>query len=146
MILFPLFFFEKFQKLTKFSVFFAVSSTNQSRSPKPEIVHQFREPEKRPSRFVSDVFTVLCAVPLLVLFILWGKLGINLSNFSFSLSGLGFFASFGSILTLFALFWLKLNMFETLRYLIPLAIVTFFFGNRFLRSIARKQVEHKKTE
>lgn len=121
-------------------------SGNQSRTPKPEIIHQFREPEKRPPRFVSDVFTALCAVPLLVLFVLWLKLGINLSNFSFSLSGIGFFSSFGGILGLFGLFWYKLNMFDTLRLLIPLAIATFIFGNRFLRSIARKHAEHKKVE
>ncbi|XP_031627769.1 dolichyl-diphosphooligosaccharide--protein glycosyltransferase subunit 2 [Contarinia nasturtii] len=124
----------------------SASNVNQSRTPKPEIIHQFREPEKRPPRFVSDVFTVLCAVPLVVLFFLWIKLGVNVSNFSFSLSGIGFFLSFGGILTLFGLFWYQLNMFETLGYLIPLAISTFVFGNRFLQSIARKQSEHKKTE
>lgn len=122
------------------------ASVNQSRSPRPEIIHQFREPEKRPPRVVSDVFTVLCAVPLVILFLLWTKLGINISNFSFNLFGIGFYLSFGAILALFGLFWYQLNMFETLRLLIPLAILTFFFGNRFLRSIARKQTEHKKTE
>lgn len=121
-------------------------NVNQSRTPKPEIIHQFREPEKRPPRFVSDVFSALCAVPLLVLFVLWAKLGVNVSNFSFSLSGIGFFLSFGAILGLFGLFWLQLNMFETLRLLIPLAILTFFCGNRFLRSVARKHTDYKKTE
>lgn len=129
-----------------FSPKFSVSNVNQSRAPKPEIIHQFREPEKRPSRIVSDVFTGLCIVPILILFVLWSKLGINISNFSFNLSGIIFFLSFGAILSLFGLFWYQLNMFETLRLLIPLAVVTFFFGNRFLRSVARKQAEHKKTE
>lgn len=33
----------------------------------PEIKHKFREPEKRPPSLVSDTFTVICCVPLLIL-------------------------------------------------------------------------------
>lgn len=121
----------------------ARSDKNNTRIPRPEIVHQFREPEKRPPRFVSDVFSALCAAPLLILFILWAKLGVNVSNFPFSLSAIGFHMSFGGILSLFALFWLKLNMFETLRLLAPLAVVTFLFGHRLLRSIASRRTEQK---
>lgn len=119
------------------------SDKNNTRIPRAEIVHQFREPEKRPPRFVSDVFSALCAAPLLILFILWAKLGVNVSNFPLSLSAIGFHLSFGSILSLFALFWLQLNMFETLRLLAPLAIVTFLFGHRLLRSIASRRTEQK---
>lgn len=36
----------------------------------PEIVHQFREQEKRPPAVVSDVFAVICALPALLLLIL----------------------------------------------------------------------------
>lgn len=114
------------------------------RAPKSEIIHQFRQPDVRPSRFLSDLFTALCAAPLLVLFVLWAKLGVNVSNFPISLSALGFHLGFGSILGLFTLFWLKLNMFETLRLLIPLAIVTFFFGNRLLRAIASRRTGEQK--
>lgn len=112
---------------------------NQSqtlRSPRPEIVHQFRVPEKRPPRLVSDIFTGLCLIPLVVLFILWAKLGINVSNFTFSLSTIGFHLGFGAILGLFGLFWLRLDMFQTIRLLIPIAAVTFLCGNRLLRRIA----------
>lgn len=112
---------------------------NQSekfRSPRPEIVHQFRVPEKRPPRLVSNIFTGLCLTPLALLFILWAKLGINVSNFTFSLSTTGFHLGFGGILGLFGLFWLKLDMFQTIRLLIPLAAVTFLCGNRLLRRIA----------
>lgn len=112
---------------------------NQSqtiRSPRPEIFHQFRVPEKRPPRIVSDVFTGLCLIPLVLLFILWAKLGINVSNFTFSLSTIGFHLGFGAILGLFGLFWLKLDMFQTVRLLIPIAAVTFLCGNRLLRRIA----------
>ncbi len=37
---------------------------------RPEIRHLFREPEKRPPVVVSDTFTVLVFIPLLLLFIL----------------------------------------------------------------------------
>lgn len=119
------------------------SDKNNTRAPRPEIIHQFREPEKRPPRFVSDVFSALCAAPLLILVVLWFKLGVNVSSFPFSLSSIGFHLGFGSILSLFALFWYKLNMFETLRLLIPLAVITFLFGNRLLRSIAARKTEQK---
>ncbi|EDS35152.1 ribophorin ii [Culex quinquefasciatus] len=116
-------------------------SDNTARKPRPEIIHQFRVPEKRPPRVVSDLFTGLCIAPLALLFILWAKLRTNVSNFPFSLSAVGFHLGLGAILALFGVFWLKLNMFETLRYLIPLALVTFFCGNRLLRSIAGRATE-----
>lgn len=116
-------------------------SDNSARKPRPEIIHQFRVPEKRPPRVVSDLFTGLCIAPLALLFILWAKLRTNVSNFPFSLSAVGFHLGLGAILALFGVFWLKLNMFETLRYLIPLALVTFFCGNRLLRSIAGRATE-----
>lgn len=105
------------------------------RNTLPEIEHMFRPPEKRPPRFVSDVFTGLCLTPLVLLLIFWGKLNINLSNFTFELSTIGFHLGFGGILTLFAVFWVNLNMFQTLRLLIPIAVFTFICGNRLLRRI-----------
>lgn len=119
--------------------FFVVSNNIPIREARPEIHHQFREPEKRPARFVSDLFTALCIVPLLVLFVIWSKLKVNVSDFPFTLSAFGFHLGFGSILTLFCVFFWKLNMFDTIRYLLPLALVTFFFGNRLLRSIAARK-------
>ncbi|XP_043791142.1 dolichyl-diphosphooligosaccharide--protein glycosyltransferase subunit 2 [Apis laboriosa] len=107
-------------------------------STKPEIKHMFREPEKRPPAFVSNLFTGLCLAPVLLLFILWAKLGVNISNFPFSLSAVIFHLGLGSIFTLFGIFWLKLNMFVTLRYLVGLGIVTFLAGNKMLSRIAHK--------
>lgn len=105
------------------------------RNTLPEIEHMFRPPEKRPPRFVSDVFTGLCLTPLVLLLIFWGKLGTNLSNFTFEPITLGFHSGFGGILALFAVFWVNLNMFQTLRLLIPIAVFTFICGNRLLRRI-----------
>ncbi|EDW02500.1 dolichyl-diphosphooligosaccharide--protein glycosyltransferase subunit 2 [Drosophila grimshawi] len=103
--------------------------------PLPEIVHQFRVPDKRPPRIVSDIFTGLCITPLVLLFVFWAKLGINVSNFTLSPSTIGFHLGFGGILALFFVFWLQLNMFQTLRMLIPIAVFTFLCGNRLLRRL-----------
>lgn len=116
-------------------------TANSVRQPLPEIVHQFRAPEKRPPRMVSDLFTGLCLAPLALLLLLWAKLRANFSNFPFSLSAIGFHLGLGAILALFGVFWLQLNMFETIRYLIPLGLLTFLCGNRMLRAIAGRSSE-----
>uniref|UniRef100_U5EVZ5 Dolichyl-diphosphooligosaccharide--protein glycosyltransferase subunit 2 n=1 Tax=Corethrella appendiculata TaxID=1370023 RepID=U5EVZ5_9DIPT len=126
---------------------FAQASTKDTvstiRQPLPEIEHQFRAPEKRPPRFLSDLFTGLCLAPILLLFVFWAKLQANVSNFIFSLSSIGFHLGFGAILGLFGVFWLKLNMFETIRYLLPVLLVTFICGNKLLKAIAAKRTSEK---
>lgn len=116
-------------------------SAQPVRKALPEIVHKFREPESRPPRVFSDLFTGLCAAPLLILVVLWLKLRVNVSNFPFSLSAIGFHGGLGAIFSLFLCFWLQLNMFQTLKYLFPLALFTFLAGNRLLRTIAAKRSE-----
>ena len=110
---------------------------------KPEIKHMFREPEKRPPTSVSTVFTGLVFVPLLILFLLWLKIGANVSNFPMSISAIGFHVCLAGIFGLYYLYFTYLNMFETVRYLGILAIPTFLFGNRLLSSIAAKRKGEK---
>lgn len=105
---------------------------------KPEIKHMFREPERRPPAFVSNLFTGLCLAPVLLLLILWARLGINISNFPLSLSAITFHLGLGGIFVLFGIFWLKLNMFVTLRYLLGFGVVTFLAGNKMLSQIAHR--------
>lgn len=106
---------------------------------KPEITHMFREPEARPATIVSNAFTLLCLSPFLVMLILWARIGANISNLPFSISALGFHLGLGSIFCLYALFWLQLNMFQTIKYLVVLGIVTFLCGNNLLSGIAKKK-------
>lgn len=113
-----------------------VSSKSLYYKPKPEIQHLFREPESRPPVVVSNLFTGLVLLPILILFILWGKLGVNISNFPFSLSALIFHLSLGGVFALFAYFWFELNMFETLKYLSALLVINFWSGNSLLSYIA----------
>ncbi|KYQ60019.1 Dolichyl-diphosphooligosaccharide--protein glycosyltransferase subunit 2, partial [Trachymyrmex zeteki] len=105
---------------------------------KPEIKHMFREPERRPPAFVSNLFTGLCLAPVLLLLILWARLGVNISNFPVSLSAITFHLGLGGIFVLFGIFWLKLNMFVTLQYLLGFGIVTFLTGNKMLSQIAHR--------
>jgi len=104
---------------------------------KPEIKHTFRLPEKRPSELVSNLFTIICLSPILLVLGLWMKLGVNISNFDFSIAGLGFHAGLGGIFTLYMYFFLQLNMFTTVKYLVLIGIVTFLCGNSLLSKIAR---------
>eukprot|EP01137_Pigoraptor_chileana_P027428 Opistho-2@10012 len=108
--------------------------------PKPVITHLFREPEKRPPAVVSLAFTAIVLSPFLVLLVLWGALGANISNFSFSLYSLAFHGGIGAILAILALFWLQLTIFETLGYLAVAGVVTFLAGNKALNDHAQKRL------
>ncbi|CAD6184897.1 unnamed protein product [Caenorhabditis auriculariae] len=102
----------------------------------PEIKHMFRQPEKRPSAVISDAFTLLCLAPLGFLLLAWLKIGINFNNAPLSIWTPLFHIGLAGIFALYFVFWLQLNMFETLKYLAILGFVTFLAGNRVLRAIA----------
>ncbi|XP_061583951.1 dolichyl-diphosphooligosaccharide--protein glycosyltransferase subunit 2 isoform X2 [Cololabis saira] len=111
--------------------------------PKPEIQHLFREPEKKPPNVVSNTFTGLVLSPLLLLLILWFKLGANVSNLSFSPSTILFHVGHAAMLGLMYVYWTHLNMFQTLKYLAIIGGVTFLAGNRMLAQKAVKRMEKK---
>ena len=104
----------------------------------------FREPEVRPPPVVSNTFTLLCLAPILIMFIGWLKIGINVSNMPFAPSSIGFHLGLGAIFGLYYYFWLQLDMFVTLKYLVLIGVVTFLCGNSILVKIAdkRKQTQH----
>ncbi|XP_029636206.1 dolichyl-diphosphooligosaccharide--protein glycosyltransferase subunit 2 [Octopus sinensis] len=108
-------------------------------SPKPTINHEFKRPEKRPPKLVSFIFTALVVLPIFILFILWGKIGVNISNFPMSVSAIGFHVCLASIFGCYSLYWKSLNMFQTLKYVGLLSIPTFLFGNRLLSNIAAQR-------
>ncbi|CAF0949106.1 unnamed protein product [Brachionus calyciflorus] len=112
-------------------------------SKKPEIQHLFRPAEKTPPAAVSTVFTALTLAPLALLIILWLSIGVNFSKFSFSLSGIVFHVALAGIFGLFYCYWVKLNMFQTIKYLALLGAVAFFAGNKLLRSLATDSKEKK---
>ena len=50
----------------------------KSHTPRPEIVHVFRVPDKRPSELVAYAFTAAVVAPLLVLLARWRHLSVNI--------------------------------------------------------------------
>uniref|UniRef100_A0A8I3WH57 Dolichyl-diphosphooligosaccharide--protein glycosyltransferase subunit 2 n=1 Tax=Callithrix jacchus TaxID=9483 RepID=A0A8I3WH57_CALJA len=111
-------------------------------TPKQEIQHLFREPEKRPPTVVSNTFTALILSPLLLLFALWIRIGANVSNFTFAPSTIIFHLGHAAMLGLMYVYWTQLNMFQTLKYLAILGSVTFLAGNRMLAHQAVKRTAH----
>ncbi|KAI9556768.1 hypothetical protein GHT06_016559 [Daphnia sinensis] len=134
-------------QIAELQLSFATPSAGQPKSSKasemyqmkPEIKHMFREPEKRPPGIVSNTFTLLAILPFVIFIVLVSRLGVNFSSFSFSLSALGFHLSIGGIFVLFVSFWLYLNMFQTLKLLVVIAIPAFVSGNYMLTQIAAKR-------
>ncbi|CAF0796852.1 unnamed protein product [Rotaria sp. Silwood1] len=108
-------------------------------SAKREIIHQFREEEKRPPTIVSLVFSGLTLLPLLILLISWLKLGFNLSGLPLGLSPLGFHISHGAAFALMYFYWKYLDMFQTMRYLALVSIPLFLFGHRVLAILAARR-------
>lgn len=107
-----------------------------TKQAKPEITHIFREAEKRPPQVISMLFTGLIFIPVLILLAVWAKIGANVSNFSFSLSALGFHGGLLAIIAIYVNFFLGVNMFTTVKCLSGVAIITFLCGQRLLSSIA----------
>ncbi|XP_068707111.1 dolichyl-diphosphooligosaccharide--protein glycosyltransferase subunit 2-like [Montipora foliosa] len=106
---------------------------------RPEIEHMFRVPEKRPPKAVSTAFTVLIFLPLVIMLVVWMKLGANISNFPFSLGGIVFHLGLGAIFVLYYGFFISLNMFTTLKILAVIGGLTFLGGNSLLSSIAARR-------
>jgi len=105
--------------------------------PKPEISHLFREQEKRPPLVVSYTFSVLVLLPIIILFGLWLKIGLNFSGFRLSLSALVFHSGLALIFSLYICFFIKLDMFQTLKYLGALGVITFLAGHQLLSGLAK---------
>ncbi|RXH87274.1 hypothetical protein DVH24_028774 [Malus domestica] len=108
--------------------------------PKAEITHIFRVPEKRPSQELSLVFLGLVLLPLIGFFIGLLRLGVNLKNFPTSAVpatfGILFHVGIAAVLLLYVLFWLKLDLFTTLKTLGLLGAFLLFVGHRILSHLA----------
>jgi len=137
-------------KVASLNVKFGDSKIEKPVSPfqtKPEIHHAFRAAEKRAEAPVSFAFTIATLAPIGLLLIGLLRVGANFNNFPSSGLGpiyaFGFQGSLGAVLGLYALYWLRLNMMQTLKYLGFLVIPLFYFASKTLNYLAANRKVHK---
>ncbi|KAI3782962.1 hypothetical protein L2E82_13023 [Cichorium intybus] len=115
--------------------------------PKQEINHIFRVPEKRPPQQVSFTFLGLVLVPFLAFLIGLLRLGVNLKNFPTSVFpatfAILFHGGIAAVLLLYVFFWLKLDLFTTLKALGVLGIFLMFVGHSTLSHLASTSAKIK---
>lgn len=103
--------------------------------PLPAIEHTFRPPAVAANPLITVVFTILCvSVPVLVF--LSGLTGLNLNIKGLSnLTSLLFASGTGLFATLMLLFFVALNLVQTVAGVVVLMIPMSFIGNRLLSQI-----------
>lgn len=109
-------------------------------APDAEIAHIFRTPEKLPPAELSYAFLTLTLLPFLGFLIGLWSLGVNLKNFPTAglplVSGILFHSGILAVLVLYILFWVKLNLFTTLKYLGFLGLFLVVVGHNILSHLA----------
>jgi oligosaccharyltransferase complex subunit delta (ribophorin II) len=115
--------------------------------PKAEIAHLFRAPEKRPPQNVSLAFLILTLLPFIGFLVGLLRLGVNFKNFPSSAvpATYAILFQFGvaAVLLLYVLFWLKLDLFTTLKALGFLGAFLLFVGHRILSHLASTSAKLK---
>ncbi|KAJ4969075.1 hypothetical protein NE237_015776 [Protea cynaroides] len=115
--------------------------------PKQEISHIFRVPEKLPPKEVALTFLGLTVVPFIGFLIGLLYLKVNIKNFPTSAVPATFAVLFhvgiASVLFLYLLFWLKLDLFTTLKALGFLGAFLLFVGHRTLSHLASASAKLK---
>ncbi|GIL58159.1 hypothetical protein Vafri_13014 [Volvox africanus] len=110
---------------------------------KPEIHHIFRAPEKRPPVVVSYIFVGLAFVPLVAVLLYVPTIaGVNFKGWTAApLYSLLFHGGLGGMLLLYVVFWLRLNLAQTL----PLAGIWGLFvagsGYLLLSSLSKQRLK-----
>ncbi|XP_072951546.1 dolichyl-diphosphooligosaccharide--protein glycosyltransferase subunit 2 [Typha angustifolia] len=115
--------------------------------PKQEISHIFRAPEKKPPKELSLAFLALTVLPLVGFLLGLIHLGVNLKAFPSSAVpaafSILFHAGIAAVLLLYVLFWLKLDLFTTLKILGLLGVFLLFVGHRTLSHLASASTKQK---
>ncbi|XXG44001.1 hypothetical protein AAC387_Pa01g3905 [Persea americana] len=115
--------------------------------PKQEISHIFRAPEKLPPKELSLGFSALTLLPFVGFLIGLIYLRVNLKNFPTSALpaafAILFHAGIAAVLLLYVLFWLKLDLFTTLKTLGFLGTFLLFVGHRTLSYLASTSAKVK---
>ncbi|XP_039005684.1 dolichyl-diphosphooligosaccharide--protein glycosyltransferase subunit 2-like isoform X2 [Hibiscus syriacus] len=115
--------------------------------PKAEITHIFRASEKRPKKELSLAFLGLTCLPLLGFLIGLSRLGVNLKIFPMdtiaATFAIFFHVGIGAVLFLYVFFWLKLDLFQTLKLLGLLGVFLASVGHRILSYLAATSAKLK---
>ncbi|KAL3647727.1 proteasome regulatory particle base subunit [Castilleja foliolosa] len=115
--------------------------------PKAEIAHIFRAPEKRPPTELSLAFSGLVFLPFFGFLAGLIYLRANLKNLPNSTVPVAFAILFhlgiAAVLTLYALFWFKLDLFTTLKALGLLGMFLMFVGHKTLSHLASTSAKLK---
>lgn len=98
--------------------------------PKPEIKHMHRVPEKRAPAIISLAFTLVATVPTIAFVLVAINLGANVKGLKASniVYAAIFHGGIGAILGVYVLFWVRLNLMQTLPVLLVLEAVTLGVG------------------
>eukprot|EP00878_Enallax_costatus_P042940 GHUV01050464.1.p2 GENE.GHUV01050464.1~~GHUV01050464.1.p2 ORF type:complete len:217 (+),score=92.75 GHUV01050464.1:359-1009(+) len=110
---------------------------------KPNIAHTFRAPDKRAPAVVSLGFTVLAASPLLLLLGYLASLGVNfkgLPSGAATLWVLLFHGGIAAMLLLYLLFWLRLNLAQTLPVALALGVFVAGTGYKALGALSAQRI------
>jgi len=108
--------------------------------PLKEIKHEFRLPDRLAGDMLSYSFTLAVVAPIGILIIGLLLHGANLKRFPGgidALSAIGFIGCIGGILAIYTCYFLHLNAFQTLGYLLLIALPTLFTGHRVLSHLSR---------
>jgi hypothetical protein len=111
---------------------------------KPELVHVFKQDQAMPPVATSQLFTLLCLSPWLVLAALWGYLGVNLNRLNSYMqytSGLSFVLTLVGIMVLYYYYWTHLKIFDMLFYLMLLSTNAAFTGRKALSDLATRRLK-----
>lgn len=83
-------------------------------------------------------------MPLVLLLGLWIKIGVNVNGLPISIAAVVFHTSLAAIFALYVMFWLKMNMFTTLKCLWGLGVIALLSGHSLLRSLAQQREKETK--
>jgi len=116
--------------------------------PKPDQPHIFKpEPKPKSKLFAKFVFLLMLA-PWAFLIFTWSKIGININGLFYNnktfIYGVSFIVSLTSIIFILVLFFIKLNLFQTLGALGIASIYTSVLGHLVLRQKAEKRSNERK--
>ncbi|KAI9142195.1 Dolichyl-diphosphooligosaccharide--protein glycosyltransferase subunit Swp1 [Paraphysoderma sedebokerense] len=111
-----------------------------------EIRHVFPNEERAVKPVLSIGFTGAVLAPWLLFAASYFKITSSAKSLSISLSfhSLLFVCAISAFMVLYYLYWVNLNIFETLMLWVPLAIVTVFVGHGSLKRVAEERLRKEK--